>query len=140
MKLVIDIRMVVIVQKFVRTNSLVDLLIYFLPKKNTVFYQFVSYRYLIELTNLIISLRFLSVKHFVKFSQQNYIMKIFAQRLRELRQDNHLSMKQLAKELNTTDAAISNWENEINEPKISYLVSIANYFSVSTDYLLGLED
>ena len=67
-------------------------------------------------------------------------MKVFAQRLRELRQDKHLSMKQLAKELNTTDAAISNWENEINEPKISYLVSIAQFFDVSTDYLLGLED
>ena len=67
-------------------------------------------------------------------------MKIFAQRLRELRQDKHLSMKQLAKELNTTDAAISNWENEINEPKISYLVSIAKFFNVSADYLLGLEN
>ena len=49
-------------------------------------------------------------------------------------------MKQLAKELNTTDAAISNWENEINEPKISYLKAIAVYFNVSTDYLLGLEN
>lgn len=67
-------------------------------------------------------------------------MKVFAQRLRELRQDKCLSMKQLAKELNTTDAAISNWENEINEPKISYLVAIAKYFNVSTDYLVGLED
>lgn len=67
-------------------------------------------------------------------------MKVFSQRLRELRQDKRLSMKQLAKELNTTDAAISNWENEVNEPKISYLVSIAVFFNVSTDYLLGLED
>lgn len=67
-------------------------------------------------------------------------MKIFAQRLKELRQEKHLSMKQLAKELNTTDATISNWENEINEPKISYLVAIAQFFNVPTDYLLGLED
>ncbi len=49
-------------------------------------------------------------------------------------------MKQLAKALNTTDAAISNWENGINEPKISYLKSIALYFGVTSDYLLGLED
>ena len=67
-------------------------------------------------------------------------MKVFAQRLRELRQSNGLSMKQLAKELNTTYAAISNCENEINEPKISYLKDIAVYFNVSTDYLLGLEN
>lgn len=49
-------------------------------------------------------------------------------------------MKQLAKAIDTTDAAISNWENEINEPKISYLISLAKYFGVSCDYLLGLED
>ena len=67
-------------------------------------------------------------------------MSIFAQRLRELRQEKGLSMKQLAKELNTTDVAVSNWENEINEPKISYLKAIAQYFNVSADYLLGLEN
>jgi len=67
-------------------------------------------------------------------------MRIFAERLRELRTDKGMSMKQLAKELNTTDAAISNWENNINEPKITYLKVIALYFDVSTDYLLGLED
>ncbi len=66
-------------------------------------------------------------------------MDVFAQRLRELRQEKGLSMKQLAKEIGTTDAAISNWENEINEPKISYLKSIAVFFNVSTDYLLGLK-
>ncbi len=49
-------------------------------------------------------------------------------------------MKQLAKMIDTTDAAISNWENEINEPKISYLKNIALFFGVSTDYLLGLEN
>ena len=64
----------------------------------------------------------------------------FSQRLRELRQDKGLSMKQLAKELGTTDAAVSNWENGINEPKISYLKSIAVYFNVTADYLIGLGD
>lgn len=67
-------------------------------------------------------------------------MKIFAERLRELRIEKKLSMKQLAKELKITDAAISYWENDINEPKITYLKVIAIYFGVSTDYLLGLED
>ena len=67
-------------------------------------------------------------------------MKIFAEKLKELRQEKGLSMKQLAKEIGTTDAAISNWENQINEPKISYLKEIAKFFRVSSDYLLGLED
>ena len=67
-------------------------------------------------------------------------MDIFSQRLRELRLDKKLSMKQLAKEINTTDSAISNWENGVNEPKISYVISIAKFFGVTSDYLLGLED
>lgn len=67
-------------------------------------------------------------------------MDIFSQRLRELRQDRGLSMKQLAKAINTTDAAVSNWENGINEPKISYLKALALFFNVSSDFLLGLED
>lgn len=66
-------------------------------------------------------------------------MSIFAERLRELRTDKNLSMKQLAKLINVTDAAISNWENDINEPKITYLKIIAEFFGVSADYLIGLE-
>ena len=67
-------------------------------------------------------------------------MKIFAKRLRELRVERGLSMKQLATQIKTTDAAISNWENEINEPKISYLKLLAEFFGVSADYLIGLEN
>ena len=49
-------------------------------------------------------------------------------------------MKQLAVILHTTDASISYWENNINDPKITYLRDIAVYFGVTTDYLIGLED
>ena len=31
------------------------------------------------------------------------------------------------------------WEKGINEPKASYIISIAKYFGVTADYLLGLE-
>lgn len=67
-------------------------------------------------------------------------MSIFATRLRELRTNQNLSMKQLAAKINATDGAISNWENGINEPKISYLYKLAKYFGVSADYLIGLTD
>ena len=67
-------------------------------------------------------------------------MSTFSNRLRELRTEHNMSMKQLAKLINTTDAAISNWENGVNEPKISYIVSLSKVFNVTTDYLLGLSD
>ena len=60
-------------------------------------------------------------------------------RLRELRTDKQMSMKQLAVAIGTTDAAISNWENGINEPKISYVIRLCEFFNVSADYLLGIE-
>ncbi len=67
-------------------------------------------------------------------------MSIFSIRLRKLRTERKLSMKQLAQQINATDGAVSNWENGVNEPKISYLIRLAKFFNVSSDYLLGLED
>ena len=49
-------------------------------------------------------------------------------------------MKDFAKTIDATDAAVSNWENNINQPKISYLKKISEKYGVSTDYLLGLEN
>lgn len=67
-------------------------------------------------------------------------MSTFATRLRELRTDKKLSMQQLAIQIKTSNCAISNWENGVNEPKITYVIRLAKFFNVSTDYLLGLED
>lgn len=67
-------------------------------------------------------------------------MSLFAERLRELRNDKGLSMKDLAKQINATDAAISNWENDINEPKLSYIINLCKFFDISADYLMGLSD
>ena len=67
-------------------------------------------------------------------------MSTFATRLRELRTERKLSMKQLAQQIKTTDGAISNWENDVNEPKMSYIIRLAQFFGVSADYLIGLED
>ena len=67
-------------------------------------------------------------------------MSMFSMRLRELRTDKQMSMKQLAVAIGTTDAAISNWENGINEPKISYVIRLCEFFNVSADYLLGIEN
>ena len=67
-------------------------------------------------------------------------MSVFATRLRELRNEKKLSTRELAKAINASDASISFWENDINEPKISYLIKLAEFFDVSTDFLLGLKD
>lgn len=67
-------------------------------------------------------------------------MKIFCERLKELRQDNNLSTIQLANELEVGDSTISRWENGLRVPNIDNLYAIAKYFKVSADYLIGLEN
>ncbi len=60
--------------------------------------------------------------------------------LYELRTEFGMSQQKLAKELGVTQKAIDFWEKGINEPKASYIIKIAIFFKVSTDYLLGLEN
>ncbi len=61
-------------------------------------------------------------------------------KLKELRENKQISMIQLAQAIGVSDAAISNWENAINEPKVSYLLKLADYFQCTVDELLGRDD
>lgn len=64
-------------------------------------------------------------------------MAQFGELLAELRQDKRLTQKDLANILYVTDGTISNYENGVHLPDVEKLVSIADYFGVTTDYLLG---
>lgn len=61
------------------------------------------------------------------------------ERIRELRGSRGISQIQLAGKLGVTKQSVSNWENDNILPSIEMLVKIANFFEVSTDYLLGLD-
>lgn len=66
--------------------------------------------------------------------------KIFAERLKELREDKNLSMQDLASKLNLGSSSLCRWENCQADIKGEQLVVVAKFFNVSTDYLLGLSD
>lgn len=57
--------------------------------------------------------------------------------LKELRGEKGVSQKEVAKNLNTTDVTIGRYENGDREPKGDMLYSLAKYYDVSVDYLLG---
>lgn len=61
------------------------------------------------------------------------------EQIRELRNIRGISQIQLANKLGVTKQSVSNWENDNILPSIEILVKIANFFEVSTDYLLGLD-
>lgn len=64
-------------------------------------------------------------------------MKIFAERMLELRKEKGISQAVLAKQLQVSYAVICYWETDRSEPTAPNLVKIADYFDVSVDYLLG---
>lgn len=57
-------------------------------------------------------------------------------RLRELRKNFNISQEELAQYLNVGRTAISNYESGSTMPSLEILDKLANYFGVSTDYLL----
>ena len=64
-------------------------------------------------------------------------MASFGELLRELREDKKITQKELAQKLCVTVGTISNYENDQHLPDIEKLIMLANFFNVSTDYLLG---
>jgi len=65
---------------------------------------------------------------------------IFAERLAELRKDKDISIQRLAKEINISNAAISDWGNSKHIPTAEAIYLLAQYFNVSTDFFFGLSD
>ncbi len=62
---------------------------------------------------------------------------MFANQLKNLRKSKGLNQVQLAQKLAVTSQSVSNWENDNIMPSVEMLEKIADYFNVSTDYLLG---
>lgn len=67
-------------------------------------------------------------------------MPSFPVLLKELRSKNNVTQVQLAKEIKITDRACRRYEAGENEPTMSVLIAIADYFDVSLDYLVGRSD
>ena len=65
---------------------------------------------------------------------------VIDKRIKELRMARGLSQKQLAEAINVTQQVIALWESGKHEPKASYIYKLAEYFGVTSDYLIGLEN
>ncbi len=59
-------------------------------------------------------------------------------RLRDLREDSDLKQKDLAEYLHIKQNTYSQYENGQRQLPIDVLIKLAKYYSVSTDYILGL--
>ncbi len=62
------------------------------------------------------------------------------ERLFELRKEKGLTQEEVAKNLGVSPQSVSKWENGLTYPDISLLPSIADFYGVSVDYLLGKDE
>lgn len=60
--------------------------------------------------------------------------------LAKLRKERNLGQKELAAFLSLSTGTISNYENGVHSPDLSTLCKLAEYFGVTTDYLLNRTD
>jgi len=58
-------------------------------------------------------------------------------RIKDLREDNDITQKDLAERLNIAKSTLSGYENGTSEPSFQILFKIADIFHVSLDYILG---
>ena len=59
-------------------------------------------------------------------------------RIRDLREDNDLTQKQIAEFLHIKQNTYSQYENGQRQLPISALIALAQFYNTSTDYILGL--
>lgn len=61
-------------------------------------------------------------------------------RLKQRRSEKTLIKMELGKYFNISNAAITHYEKGNHQPDVEPIPQLANFFYVSTDYLLGLTD
>ena len=65
---------------------------------------------------------------------------MLGERLKQLRKNKGISQKELAEVLGVREPAVSLYETNKNDPHDPIKVTMAKYFDISLDYLLGLVD
>lgn len=61
----------------------------------------------------------------------------FGDTLRSLIEDNDKTQKEVATDLNIAPTTLGNYIRNLREPDFKTLVALANYFNISTDFLLN---
>lgn len=67
-------------------------------------------------------------------------MDTLGSKLKKLREEKGFTLEYVATRLNTTKTSIGRYEKNDREPKSEMINSLADFYNVSTDYLLGRTD
>lgn len=58
-------------------------------------------------------------------------------KIKKLREEKGIRQEDIGKLFNVSKSAVSQWENDIRTPDMGIIIKLADFFDVSTDYLLG---
>lgn len=64
---------------------------------------------------------------------------MIGEQIRLLREKAGVSQSELARRLGVTRSSVNAWESGLSAPTAVYLIELAKYFHVSTDFLLGID-
>ncbi len=64
-------------------------------------------------------------------------MNKFKERLKELRASKELDQKDLSAILHISKSTVSGWETGRNQPNYDMLITLARFFDVSVDFIIG---
>lgn len=74
-------------------------------------------------------------------------MSTLGEKLKYYRKSNDLTLDQLSKDLNKMDSnskiskgRLSRWENDKDQPQLTSIKLLADYYNISLDYLMGISD
>lgn len=67
-------------------------------------------------------------------------MLFIGTRIKDLRKEKELTQEELAKQINTTQDSISLWEKDKRIPDTIYIIALAKFFKVTTDFILEMEN
>ena len=67
-------------------------------------------------------------------------LPIFSERLKDLMLIEGVSQHKLSSAANVQRKSVSNWLRGINYPRYDALIRVADYFHISTDYLIGINN
>ena len=62
----------------------------------------------------------------------------YYQRLKDIREDNEKTQSDIAEVLNTVRQQYNRWETGKQELPMHHFITLARYYNISLDYLLGL--
>lgn len=72
--------------------------------------------------------------------QDVYMDYKYQKRIKDLREDHDKTQSEIAQVLGTSQTMYARYERGANELPIHHLITLCQYYNVSSDYILGLKE